>query len=660
MFRTLSILLCAAWLVAPATGPLAAPQPSAKQAAASTLSRADEQHLKRAMQLVEKTDWQAARRAAESAKSPLVAKLVDWHWLRAQGSGASFDEIDRFMRENPDWPDQGALQRRAEEALNDSIPDQRVIAWFAKREPLTGYGRIRLAEALLRSGNRQEGVALLRKTWIEHDFSASEARDLLRRHGELLRTEDHVERLDRMLWEGRRGGVPQMLKLAPKDVALLAEARVALQTFAPDVQKRIAKVPAKLRNDPGLVYDRIRWRRAKGLNEETWDLLLKPWEKDGRRPDKWWHERRIQARIALELGYYSEAYRLAGAPGPAPSGADYAEAEWLAGWIALRFLKQPKTAARHFEKLYNAVRFPISKARGAYWRARAAAAQGDRAGALKWYELAAQHPATYYGQLALAELGRTVAEALPPEPSPTAEDVRRFESRELTKVARMLAAADLSDWLRPFLLRLDSLAASPSERALVSRLAKDSGRLDLAVRAAKQAAQDGVLLARQGYPIIDLPAVGPERALLLAVSRQESEFNLNAVSPAGARGMMQLMPATARAVAKSLNIAWRPKKLHDVDYNVRLGAAYLEELLASYNGSYVMALAAYNAGPGRVSRWVKDFGDPRDRSPEELVDWIELIPIAETRNYIQRVLEGLEVYRALLSGRTRAASVASD
>src|SRR5690606_35968235 len=162
------------------------------------------------------------------------------------------------------------------------------------------------------------------------------------------------------------------------------------------------------------------------LNEETWDLLLKPWEKDGRRPDKWWHERRIQARIALELGYYSEAYRLAGAPGPAPSGADYAEAEWLAGWIALRFLKEPKTAARHFVKRYDAVRCPISKARGAYWRARAAAAQGDRAGALKWYELAAQHPATYYGQLALAELGRTVAEALPPEPSPTAEDVRRF------------------------------------------------------------------------------------------------------------------------------------------------------------------------------------------------------------------------------------------
>jgi soluble lytic murein transglycosylase len=469
-----------------------------------------------------------------------------------------------------------------------------------------------------------------------------------------------VARLDRMLWEGRRSGVPAMLKLVPREQALLAEARVALQSFAPDVSGRIAKVPAALRDDPGLVYDRIRWRRAKGLNEETWELLLKPWERDGRRPDKWWLERRIQARNALERGHYSEAYRLAGAPGQPPSGADYAEAEWLAGWIALRFLKDPKAATKHFGRLYEAVRFPISKARGAYWSARAADARGDRTSALNWYELAARHPTAYYGQLALAALGRRTADALPGEPEPSAEEVRRFEARELVRVVRMLDAAGLGDWIRPFVLRLDEIVEGPGERTLVGRLARDAGRLELAVRAAKQASQDGVTLIETGYPVVETPQGGPERALLLAVSRQESEFNARAVSPAGARGVMQLMPATAKAVAKAIDVAWRPDGLHEPPYNMRLGSAYLEDLLGAYRGSYVMAIAAYNAGPGRVSRWVKDFGDPRERDGYELIDWIELIPIAETRNYVQRVLEGIEVYRAQLgrSAGPRAASAA--
>ena len=649
-----------ALFLASAAPPLPAPASAAPPA---TLSLTDKAKLARALELVDKSDWQAARQVAGEAKDPLPAKLVDWYWLRVQGGGASFADLDGFMRANPEWPDQATLQRRAEEALNDVVPDHKIVAWFAERQPLTGYGRMRLAEALLRTGARTDGVAMVRKSWVEDDFGEREARDILRQHGDLLREQDHVDRLDRLLWEGRRSGVPTMLKLVRKDAALLAEARLALQAFAPDVQGRLAKVPAALRDDPGLVYDRIRWRRAKGLNEETWELLLKPWEKDGRRPDKWWLERRIQARNALELGYYSEAYRLAGAPGQPPSGAEYAEAEWLAGWIALRFLKEPKAAAGHFKKLYEAVRYPISKARGAYWSARAAEARGDKTGALNWHQLAARHPTTYYGQLSLEALGQRVEAALPAEPAPTAEEIRRFEGRELARLSRMLAAADLGEWLRPFLLRLDEIAATPGERALVGRLAAESGRLDLAVRASKQAAQDGVLLVEQGYPVIEMPGDGPERALLLAVSRQESEFNEKAVSPAGARGLMQLMPATAKAMAKSIKLAWRGEGgLHEAPYNIRLGSAYLDDLLGNYRGSYVMAIAAYNAGPGRVSRWVKDFGDPRLRDGDDLIDWIELIPIPETRNYVQRVLEGMKVYRVLLGDAVapRAARAEAD
>ena len=646
---SLRIVLAAGFALALAPAAAATKPAAPSVVAASILSQNDQAHLARAMEFVETSDWQAARRAAGEANDPLPAKLVEWYWMRVQGGGASFADIDGFMRANPHWPDQSVLQRRAEEALNEAIPDAKVIAWFAERQPLTGYGRMRLAEALLRSGSRADGVALLRKSWIEDDFGTREAQDVLRQHGELLRRQDHVERLDRLLWEGRRSGVAAMLKLAPKDVALLAQARAALQSFAPDVDSRIAKTPKALRDDPGLVYDRVRWRRAKGLNEETWELLLKPWETTGRRPDKWWLERRIQARNALELGHYEQAYRLAGAPGQPPSGVAYAEAEWLAGWIALRFLEDPEAAAKHFEKLYEAVSYPISRARGAYWSARAAETRGDRTAALNWHELAARHPTTYYGQLSLATLGQRVAAALPKAPAPTAEDVRRFEGRELARLVRALAAADLGDWLRPFVLRLDEIAATPGERVLVGRLAIQAGRLDLAVRTAKQASYDGVALIEQGYPVVEAPDDGPERALLLAVSRQESEFNEQAVSPAGARGLMQLMPATAKAVAKSLDLAWRGERsLHDTPYNVRLGGAYLEDLLTDYGGSYVMAIAAYNAGPGRVSRWVKDFGDPRDLDAERLIDWIELIPFSETRNYVQRVLEGVQVYRALL------------
>ncbi|MEE8247968.1 MAG: lytic transglycosylase domain-containing protein, partial [Alphaproteobacteria bacterium] len=373
-----------------------------------------------------------------------------------------------------------------------------------------------------------------------------------------------------------------------------------------------------------------------------------------------WVERAIQVRRALDEGAVTEAYRLA-QEHKQSEGADFAEAEWLAGWIALRFLDEDRVAYGHFARLYDAVRFPISRARGAYWAGRSAESMGESKLARQWYALGAAHPTAFYGQLAALKLGDGPALALDPDPSPGPEAVEAFNARELVRAVRLLAELGEKERLRPFIMRLNELAETPAEHALVALLAKSAGRADLAVASTKRSVRAGVVLAGAGYPVIGLPAGGaPEPALLLAVARQESEFNPKAVSNRDARGLMQLLPATAKVVSRQLKLRYDKKKLtEDPWYNARLGSAFLAELIERHDGSYVLALAAYNAGPSRVKRWLKAYGDPRTGEVDAL-DWIELVPFAETRNYLHRVLEGLQVYRHRIGGARMALTLEED
>jgi soluble lytic murein transglycosylase len=605
--------------------------------------------------------WTKARRLAGKINHPLVSRTLQWLWLTSPGANTDFKHVSAFIRKHPDWPYQSILERHAEDLLVASIDEATVLAWFKDREPRTGWGRVRLAEAKMASGERAEGLALLRRAWAENNFTRAHARAVYRHHKKDLRTEDHVARLDRLIWDRRRSAARGMLSLVDRGHRRLAEARMALMRRSGNVDALIARIPANLKSSAGLAYERTRWRRQKGLDERAREYLLNPL-KNMERPDKWWNERSILARQALVDGHVTEAYRMIKDHG-LKEGADFAEAEWLAGWVALTFLRDAEVALNHFKVLFDGVNYPVSKARAAYWSGRAADALGRPKLSKKWYGLAAKHPTTYYGQLAVLRLhGANTNLNLPPDPQPTAKDVDRFKDLELVHVARILAEAGADRLLRPFFLRLNDMAQSPGEHALVAGLAISLGRPDLAITSAKRSAQAGVILTSLSYPEVPLltKTSEDESPLIHAVSRQESQFDPRAVSAAGARGLMQLMPRTARLVARKMKVRYaRSRLISDPDYNARLGTRYLTGLVDKYQGSYPLALAAYNAGETRVNRWIRQWGDPR-KGEIDTVDWIELIPYAETRNYVQRVMEGLQVYRQRLTVRNVALELNQD
>jgi len=627
-------------------------------APAAALSDADVKAAKAAFAAVEKNRWQAAHQHAAAVGDPLFAKIIRWIDYTRPDTDAGFTAIVAFLDGEPQWPSRADLRRRAEEKLPAALASEEVLAWFDRYPPITADGLIRRATALIATGKTTAGRAAIRRTWIEGDFGKAQEQHVYRQFRKILTAADHRARLDRLIWEDRYWPAHRMLWRVDAATRALAEARLALMRAEPGVDRAIQRVPAELRNDPGLIYERLRWRRKKGRYESARELLddLPP---DPLHPRKWWVEREILARRALADGFITDAYRIArdhGIKATESNAREYADAEWLAGWIALRMLGDHAVAMDHFVAMYQAVQYPISRARGAYWTGRAASAMELPRVANLWYAIAARLPTTFYGQLALAELAPDSPLRLPPEPRPTAEDVAAFKTHELTRVVEILAELGEAAYLRPFLLAVAAVSDEPGRRVLAADLAYLTGRPDLGVHTAKNADRDGQFLLKAGYPAIDLPEPtggtgGLEPALTLSVIRQESGFWPEAVSSAGARGLMQLMPATARHVAKTADIVYKHERLTtDPHYNLRLGTAYLARMIEDFGGSYVLALAAYNAGPSRARQWIRDFGHPGP-SLAETVDWIESIPFGETRSYIQRVLENLQVYRTRLDGK---------
>lgn len=636
--------------------PLIAAGPS--PAAGGPLADADLKAAKAAFAAIEKSQWKAAHQHAAAVGDPLVAKIVRWMDYTRPGTDSDFGAITAFLDENPTWPLRRDMRLRAEENLPLSMPAEEILAWFKRHPPLGTDGLVRQAAALNAVGQDAAGRAAVREAWIEGDFGKVQEQQFYRQFRKQLTQADHQARLDRLLWEDRSWQARRMLYRVDTDHRALAEARLALAAGSAGVDRLIARVPDKLKNDPGLQYERLRWRRRKGrldaAREWVDDLPADPLH-----PHKWWIERDVVARRALNDGFITDAYRIAknhGLKATDANGRDYAEAEWLAGWIALRFLGDNAVAMEHFVAMYQRVQYPVSRARGAYWTARAAEALGLPRLADLWYAIAARLPTTFYGQLAVAKLAPGAPLKIPADPQPTPDDIAAFKRHELARVAEILHQVDEDKRLKPFIVALAAVSDKPAWQAMTAALAHAAARPDLGVHAAKNAERDGVSLLKAGYPAIDLPdpidgknASGVEPALALAVIRQESAFWPEAVSSAGARGLMQLMPATAKHLAKTYNVAYANDRLtDDPHYNLKLGTAYLGQMIQDFSGSYVLALAAYNAGPSRARQWVKDLGSPGP-SIVEAVDWIESVPFSETRNYIQRVLENLQVYRNRLS-----------
>ena len=435
------------------------------------------------------------------------------------------------------------------------------------------------------------------------------------------------------------------------DHKLLAQARLAFDNEASNAESLASHLPDSVKNDPGLIYEWVKYRRTHDDDDGAIQLLRHP-SHDQVRPDLWWSERAVLARRALQKGNVSTAYDLAQNHNQV-EGAGYADAEWLSGWIALRFLSDATQGLDHFSRMYDHVVIPRSRSRAAYWAGRAAEVLGQGDEAVRWFNLAAQNVTTYYGQLAVDRIHQDQLQALPPDPKPTQADIAQFERQEMTQVAHLLGQIKETEMVRPFMLRAIDLAQTPGERELAANLALSLGRPDIAVTVAKQSERQGVPLIQSGYPVVPSASDKPEHALVLSLIRQESAFHADAVSSVGAKGLMQLMPATAAQLAKALKVAFRKKDnlaaqlTNNPALNVKLGSAYVGDLLNDFNGSYLLAAAAYNAGPGRVRHWIKDMGDPRTQDVDA-VDWVESIPYYETRDYVQRVLEATQIYRRKL------------
>ncbi len=607
----------------------------------------------RAFQAAKSGAWSTLDRIQRPEPDPVLEDVLAWLRHTHTRSDSSFQDIARFAEQHSDWPNRARLLAHAEKAMTDLLPPGEVIGWFAKTPPRTVDGHDRLIRALRAEGRLLEMRTAIRQAWRSASFTRKQERAFLASHGHELTAEHHWQRLDRLLWKASYREARRMLPKVSKGQSRLAEARMGLRRSVGNVDTLIKRVPASLSDHPGLLYERIRWRHRKGKEAAARELFWRiPTHDDNER--LWWRERSIQIRNALDEKAHNDAYLLATSHNQS-AGAPFADAEWHAGWIALRFAKKPEEALHAFVNLFRNVSTPISLARAAYWAGRAAEAVGDAPLADTWFIEGARYPTTFYGQLAAAKRpGGGLS--LPEEPTaPKSRD--SLKDWSLGEAATALIRAGQRELARDFLLHMARVADSGEAAARVGRLAAKFGYTDLGVHAARRAARNGHILIEIGYPVRAFNrSDGLEDALALAVIRQESAFGTDAKSHVGARGLMQLMPATAKQVARQVGVRYsRAKLTADPEYNVLLGRRYLKDLIDQFDGSYVMAIAAYNAGPARAKRWARQYGDPRDPSVD-VVDWIERIPFNETRNYVQRVLEGLQVYRLRLGEQATASA----
>jgi soluble lytic murein transglycosylase len=632
------------------TGIIPPPAPSESAQAlgvsAKPLTPAEAAALAAAIKAVDESRWADARAAVANFRHTLLDRYVDWSILRvAPKTEAGFANTWRFLRESPDWPEPEVLRRQAEDRIGPETPPSDVFRYFTAFPPLTSSGHMRRLEAA-QAARPNDLKKFASDSWRSATFRNADESDFLNRYGHLLSGEDQIARFDRLMLDGKAQVARDLVPKLPPDYQPLANARLAMATKAADAVTVLRGVPAAKLDEPAIKLERAQWMRRTGSLDDARALLAKPVANPN---DAWWNERNQVARDLLAAGRAADAYAIV-VPHGLTRGVSFAEAEFLAGWIALRHLKKPTEAQKHFQTLHDGVTTDISKSRAAYWLGRTHETAGRAKEANDWYGRAASFGQTFYGQLAARKLPRTAAR-LPTDPITTDADRQSLGSRELVTMARYLGQAGDFERTRPFLLRLARMVTAPGETAALGQLAVELKRPDVALTVARRATESGVVLFDTAFPVVDLGGTGAvERALALAVTRQESSFNAAAVSSSGALGLMQLLPGTARDVAGRLGVPFIQDKLtRDPAYNVQLGSQYLGEMLGRFGGSYELALAAYNAGPNRVARWLETMGDPRN-GKIDMVDWIEMIPFRETRNYVQRIMESVVVYRDRLNG----------
>ena len=603
-------------------------------------------------------DWGGLAQLRDGASDPLVRRMLQWRWAASTEAPLYFNDIARALNDLQGWPGRSVMRTRAEQAIYTSTlsASERVAFLRSDGGPQTGDGRIALAIALKDTGQRSEANEMARAAWRESSLTSTAEARALEEFGAVFTSEDHAARVDGLLWRDQRTAAQRLLPRLSAPDRLVANARIAMQTRQRrGLQAAVDAVPASRADHPGFLFDRAQYRRRTGNPVDAMPLAA---QIDARQAPlaaraEIFRERRLYVPRALRAGNARLAYQLVTNHG-LTSGESFADAEWLAGWLSLRFLNQPQRAVEHFAHLSENVSAPVSRSRALYWRAEATRALGQNAEAEALYNQAAAYSFTYYGQLAATRGDRQATLDLPPTAQVGADVRNRFEHRELVRALRVMAEVGAQRDFESIAFFLDDTLDDPMELELLSQMAREQSYHRTALRSAKAGLFRNVVAANAAYPLIDIPqrvhSTGrPEPALVLAIIRQESEFDASAISSANARGLMQLIPSTAQAQARREGLTFQRGALtSDPQYNMTLGSAHLADLIDDFGGSYVLAIAAYNAGSSNVRSWITDWGDPRSNSVDT-VDWIELIPFAETRNYVQRVTENLQVYRHRLA-----------
>lgn len=622
-------------------------------AATSATSPADLAAVKQALDQIRKGRTTAAAETMRAVADPVARKLIEWAALRAESDDFNFARYAAFIAANPGWPNLAQFRRKAEAALwQNPADDTQVRTFFAAQKPVSAKGKLALARAALAQGDRTTAQQMVRDAWRNDSFSADMEKRTLDAFGPLLTAADHKARMDRRLYaediaEGTRAA--QRLGAAQ---AALAKARAAVANKSSNAKALLDAVPAEARGEPLYIFSMAQWLRRNDRIAEAGQWMLKAPNAPAaiHDTDEWWTERRLLARKLLDIGEPQTAFRIAAAAAAPEKEHPKVEQLFTTGWIALRFLNDPATAMPYFARIAQAGGHPASLARAYYWQGRAAEAQNRREEARRFYEQGARYPTAYYGQLARARLGASEI-ALPAAPPVPAHAARL----EVVRAMEILYAIDERDLVASAVADLADKAADPGALAAVAALTEKNQDARAMALLGRTAVGRGLPFEAYAYPVAGLPRyrpVGPqvEPHIAYAIARQESGFNPRAVSSANALGLMQVTPAAGKYIAKKNGIAFDQKRLlNDPVYNVQMGAAELGDVIEAYRGSYILAFVAYNAGRGRVREWTERYGDPRDPKVDP-IDWVERIPFSETRNYVQRVMENMQIYRMRFNG----------
>jgi len=635
------------------TAPAAAPAKPLAMAPASPVSRADLDNVARGLELIRKGRGSAASELIGQTRDPVARKLIEWAALRAETGDFDFNRYAAFIAANPDWPNVVQFRRKAEAALwQNPSSDAQVRGFFAAQKPVSAKGKLILARAALTQGDRGLAQQLVRDAWRNDSFSGEMERRALDSFGALLSAADHKARMDRLLYaEDIDEGMRTAERLGGAQLAI-AKARAGVVRKAGNTKSLLDAVPAAAQSDPLYIFSMAQWLRRQDRIADAAKWMLKAPNAAHAivSPDEWWTERRILARKLLDEGDAKTAFRVAA--GAAMPEKEHPQVEQLftSGWIALRFLGDPATAMPYFAKIAEIAEHPASLSRSYYWQGRAAEAKGAREEARHFYERGARYSTAYYGQLARAKLGAGEFR-LPPAPAhhPQAGKL------EIVRAIEILYAIDERDLVASAIADLADKSTDASVLAAIAGVVEKNNDPRGLVLLGRVAIGRGFPFEAYAYPVAGLPRYNPvgaqvEPHIAYAIARQESGFNPRAVSSANALGLMQVTPATGKDIAKRSGIAFDAKRLlNDPVYNVQMGAAELGDVIDTYRGSYILSFVAYNAGRRRVREWIERYGDPRDPKVDP-VDWVELIPFSETRNYVQRVLENMQVYRVRFGG----------